>query len=385
MVKVGFATPSRRRARWPKTPVGWLVTCLLGLPVALLFLIALASLTAGASYLGYLGSRATVFDTWGALHIVSTVLALIAVVGTALAVWRLRMVTALLFGALALPAPFVIEGSRCDTPASCQATGWAALPSGAFDWQVRIRPVMDPNEARAIASGALSRANSEDGPYLEKRFGDHWIVSTIDDDGWPGAHAVRIDTRTGRTAFVACPQDRIQCGMERPTVSDGQRVYRNAQLGLSAVFPASLPVCTTRYDDGEPLGFHAMVRAADIPCETLDLSREMGIEVVRWRRNGCTDMENPSVPWRPLTPETSKLFRDQQLALGGFPALACEVREGDHTSILFYASPPSGSDLGESYAAYVMTTSAHLIEDIRAFEVFLQNVRLGPAAREQIG
>ena len=169
----------------------------------------------------------------------------------------------------------------------------------------------------------------------------------------------------------------------RPTVSDGQRVYRNAQLGLSAVFPASLPVCTTRYDGGEPLGFHAMVRAPDIPCEDLDLFREMGIEVVWWRRNGCTDVENPSVPWRPLTPETSKLFSAQKLALGGFPALACEVREGGHISIMLYASPASGTDLGESYAAYVMTTPAHLVEDIRTFETFLRNVRLGAAARGQ--
>ena len=385
MLKVGSQLRPRRNKRLPKTPVGWLVTCLLGLLVAVLFLGALVSLTAGASYLGYLASRATVFDTWGALNVVSTVLALIAVVGTALAVWRLRMVTALLLAALPIPATFVIEGSRCDTPASCQAMGWAALPPSAFDWQVRIRPVTDPNEARAIASSALYRVNSEDGPYEEKRFGDHWIVSTIDDDGWPGAKAVRIHTRTGRTAFVTCPGDRIQCGMERPTVSDGQRVYRNAQLGLSAVFPASLPVCTTRYDGGEPLGFHAMVRAPDIPCETLDLSREMGIEVVRWRRNGCTDLENPSVPWRPLTPETSKLFRGQRITLGGVPALACEVREEGHISIILYASPPSGSDLGESYAAYVMTTPAHLNEDIRAFEVFLRNVSLGAAAREQAG
>ncbi|MDP3376877.1 MAG: hypothetical protein Q8S53_00805 [Brevundimonas sp.] len=385
MVKVGSQLRPRRNKRLPKTPVGWLVTCLLGLPVAVLFLGALASLTAGASYLGYLASKATVFDTWGALHIVSTVLALIAVVGTVIAAWRLRMGAALFFAALALPATFVIEGSRCDTPAGCQATGWAALPPGAFDWQVRIRPVTTQNDAWNIAFDALLDANVDDSPFIAKRFGDHWIVSTIDDDGWPGAQAVRIETRTARTAFVPCPEDRIQCGMERPTVSDGQRVYRNVQLGLSAVFPASLPVCTTRDDDGEPLGFHAMVRAPDIPCEDLDQSRELGIGVVRWRRNGCTDLEDPSVPWRPLTPETSKLFRGQRLTLGGVPALACEVREGDHIGIIVYASLGSGSDLAESYAGYIGTTPAHLIEDIRAFEIFLQNVRLGPAAREQTG
>jgi hypothetical protein len=346
-----------------------------------LFLGALASLTAGASYLGYLASRATVFDTWGALHVVSTMLALISVMGTALAVWRLRMVTALLLAALPIPAAFVIEGSRCDTPASCQAMGWAALPTSAFDWQVRIRSVTDSNDARAIASNALFRASLEDGPYEAKRFGDHWIVSTIDDDGWPGAQAVRIETRTGRTAFVPCPEDRIQCGMERPTVSDGQRLYRNAQLGLSAVFPVSLPVCTTRNDDGEPLGFHAMVRAPDIPCETLDQSRQMGVEVPRWRRNGCAVVGVPSAPWRPLSPETSKLF-NQRPTLGGAPAVACELRDGDQIEITVYASTGSGSDV---YEGYVVTTPAHLVEDIRTFEIFLQNVRLGSAAREQTG
>ena len=382
MVKLGSQLRPRRNKRLPKTPVVWLVTCLLGLPVTLLFLIALASLLEGASRVWYLASEATVVDTWGALFVISTVLSLIAVVGTALAVWRLRMFAALLFAALPIPAKFIIEGSRCDTPASCQAMGWAALPPGAFDWRVRIRPVTDPNEARAIASSALFQANSEDGPYEEKRFGDHWIVSTIDDDGWPGAKAVRIDTLTARTAFVPCPEDRVQCGMERPTVSDGQRVYRNVQLGLSAVFPASLPVCTTRYDDGEPLGFHAMVRAPDIPCEDLDQSRQMGIEVPRWRRYGCEVVGVPSAPWRPLSPETSKLFRNQRPKLGGAPAVVCELRDGDQIEITAYASMGSGSDV---YEAYVVTTPAHLVEDIRAFEIFLQNVRLGSAAREQTG
>lgn len=382
MVKVGSELAPTRNKRLPTTLGGWLVTCLLGLPIAVLFLGALSSLIAGASYMGYLASKATVFDIWDVLGIASTILSLIALVGAALAAWRFRLVTALLLAALPIPVTFIIEGSRCDTPASCQAMGWAALPSSAFDWQVRIRPVTDPNEARALASGALSQANVQDGPYETKRFGDHWIVSTIDDDGWPGAQAVRIDTRTGQTAFVPCPQDKIRCGMERPTVSDGLRVYRNAQLGLSAVFPVSRPVCTMRDDDGEPLGFHAMVRVPDIPCEELDQSREMGIQVARWRRDGCTEVDEPSVAWRTLSAETSKLFRGQSVSMGGIRALACEVREGDQIVIIVYASAGSGSDPGESYAGYVSTTPEHLIADIRAFEIFLQSIRLGAAANE---
>lgn len=384
MGKVGSRLFASRKRRYPKSPVGWLFTGLLAIPVAVLFLGALVTLTADASYLGYLVSRSTVFDTWGVLNIISTVLALIAVVGTALSVWRLQMVTALLFAALSLPASVVIEGSRCDTIEACRMLGWAALPRSAFDWHIRIRPVTDPNEARAIAYSALSDANVDDGPFLEKRFGDHWIVSTINDDGWPGAHAVRIDTRTAETALIPCPQDRIRCGMERPTVSDGKRVYRNTRLGLSAVFPASRPVCTARDDDDESLGFYALARAPDIPCDTNDQSREMGIEVVRWRREGCMDLDAPSVPWRPLSPETSKLFRGQGLTLGGIPASVCEVRQGDHISIVAYASTGSGSDAGDSYAGYVVTSTEHLAEDIRTFENFLQTVRLGASARDQL-
>ncbi|MET4682747.1 hypothetical protein [Brevundimonas faecalis] len=383
MMKVGALLCPEAKARLPKTPLAWFVTCLLGLLVAVLFLGSLASLSNGASYLWYLASKGTVFDTWSVLHIVSAVLALIAVVGSGLAAWRLRMVAALLFAALPVPVTFVIEGSRCHTPDACQAMGWAALPPSAFGWQVRIRSVTDRNEAERIASSALSQANFKDGPFQAKRFDDHWIVSTIDADGWPGAHAVRIDTRTAQTALVPCPEDRIQCGMERPTVSDGQHVYRNAQLGLSAVFPVSSAVCTARSDDGEPRGFYAMVRAPGIPCETLDQSRQMGVEVARWRRNGCPVVEAPSVPWRPLSPETSKLFRSQKPTLGGFPSVACELREGDQVEITVYASTGSGSNPGATYEGYVVTTTSRLVEDIRSFELFLENVTIGAAAREQ--
>lgn len=217
MAKVGSLSRPDRKSRVPNTPFAWFVTCLLGLLVAVLWLVALASLYfEGASYLWRFASDATVFDASSALHLASAVLALIAVVGAGLAVWRLRMVSALLLAALPLPAIFVIEASRCDVIDVCQATRWAALPPGAFDWQIRIRSVTDRNEAERIASAALFRAKLEDGPFQAKRFGDHWIVSTIDADGWPGAHAVRIDTRTARTALVPCPQDRIQCGRERP-------------------------------------------------------------------------------------------------------------------------------------------------------------------------
>lgn len=89
------------------------------------------------------------------------------------------------------------------------------------------------------------------------------------------------------------------------------------------------------------------------------------------------------MPWRPLSPETSKLFRGQGPTLRGFPSVACELRDGDQVEITVYASTGSGSNLGTTYEGHVVTTPSRLVEDIRAFELFLKNVHVGSAAREQ--
>ncbi|RZJ02343.1 MAG: hypothetical protein EON89_15480 [Brevundimonas sp.] len=369
-----------RSSRRPGSALAWLIAGLLAIPIGVLLLGAVLNLTVTAGYLWYLASRATVFDTWAVLNIASALMSLVAVVGAGFALKRWRMGLALAFAVLTLPVTFVIEGSRCDTFASCRALSWAALPAGAFDWEVRHRSVTDPNEAERLASGLLWKTGSKDSPFRTKRFGDHWIVSTINDDGWPGARAVRIDTRTGRTTLVSCPQSKIQCGMERPTVSDGRRVYRNAELGLAAVFPTSRPVCAARDDDGAPRGFFAMVRSADIPCDSLDPSREIGVEVARWRLNGCTVTEAPSLAWRPLSPETARLFKGRP-SLGGRVSSACELHDGDHIQISVYASVARGSrpegPPDVVYEGYMVTTPAHLAEDVRTFELFLQGVTLG--------
>ena len=148
-------------------------------------------------------------------------------------------------------------------------------------------------------------------------------------------------------------------------------------MGLSAVFPASRPVCTARGDDGEPRGFYAMVRAPDVPCESLDHSRQIGIEVAQSRLEGCSVVEARSVPWRPLSPETAKLFRDQRPTLSGFPSLACELRNGDQIQISVYASTGSGADPRRRYEGYIVTTPSYLAEDIRTFELFLASVGIG--------
>lgn len=371
-------TPERpgRVKPWPKTALGWLGFCLLAVLIALFLFIAVIDLIA-SDYLWYLASRGTTFGVWGVLSVVSALMSLVAIVGAGFALRRRRMVMALAFAALTLPVHFVIEGSRCDTTALCRTYGWAALPADAFASTVRIRSVTDPNEAREIAFGALSKAGSDDSPFREKRFGDHWIVSAIDEDGRPGAQAVRIDTRTAKTRFVPCPEDKIQCGMDMPTASDGRSPYRNDSAGIAAAFPASLSVCTSRGDDGEPRGFNGAVRSPDVTCEDFEAPPEMqiGVEVARWRLDGCKVTEAPSLPWRPMSPETLKLF-SRTPALAGRPSLACELRDGDDIQLSVYATARSGSR-DTLYEAYIVTSPARLAEDVRQFERFLADVSIG--------
>ena len=193
--------------------------------------------------------------------------------------------------------------------------------------------------------------------------------------------------RSGKTSLVACPADKIRCGMERPSVSDGRSAFRNDGLALTAVFPASRPVCTSRGDDDEARGFFAMVRPPDIPCDIIDSSRQMGVEVARVHRNGCIAVEAPSLPWSPLSRDTAKLFRSPAPTLGGQPALVCELRDGDAIQISVYARAPIRSAPERSparlYEGYMVTTRTHLAEDIQSFEVFIGGVRIGSPAGEQ--
>lgn len=388
MVKVRLTEHARGVRRGPRVLVTWLGRCLAVLLIPLFLIAAVGSLIGDGGYLGYLATRGTVFDAWGVMSIISALLSATAVAGTGYALLRRRLSLALGFAFLAAPAPFVIAASQCDTAASCSVMGWAALPASAFTWEVRLRPVTDPNEARAIASAALWKAGASGSPFRAKRFADHWIVSVVDRDGWPAPRAVRIDTRTAKTSLVACPADKVQCGMERPIVSDGRRVFRNDRLGLAAIFPASRPVCTSRGDDDEPRGFYSMVREPDRPCEVFDDSRQMGVEVAQYRLNGCAVAQAPSVPWRPLSPATAKLFRNPAHTLAGQPAVACELHQHGQIQISLYAPAVSRSNPGPSagalYDAYIVTTPAHLAEDVRSFEVFLEGVRIGSPAGARI-
>ncbi|WP_041373484.1 hypothetical protein [Phenylobacterium zucineum] len=357
-----------------------LAKSILILLVGLFFLYAALILVQDLAYLGWVAFQATALDAWTVLNIISLVFSIVAVAGGGLAIARKRWGWALAFSILVWPPQVVIDANRCDVVEVCRDLRWAQLPASAFEWRVRIRPVSDPEEAKALASNALATMASDDSPYMARRFGDHWIVSTIDDDGWPGAHALRIDAKTTVTERIPCPAGRIPCGMARPTLSDGERPFHDDRLGIAATFPRTTPVCTARNDDGEARGFFAMVRAPGSPCEILDQSRVMGIEIARSPKQGCRAKADPSLAWRELSPSMAKLF-DGPPRLGSSHSRACELHQSGFIQISVYAPAPAATDPKSSeplYEAYIVTTREHLVEDVRTFEAFLKRLKVQP-------
>ena len=370
------ATPHRVPGN-PRKGLVWAGRILALLWIALSLLVAVLRLLSSGPWIVELASRQTVFEIWGVLAILDVLFALTAIVGVGWALARRRLVVAVLFSLLAWPVGFVIEASRCDYP-SCRSMAWAAFPESAGKWSVRIRPVTDRNEARAIASGALFEVGSEYSPYTPRRFGGHWIVPTINDDGWPGPSAVWIDTRTAATRFVHCPAHLMLCGMERPVVSRSAQVFSNRRWGLAVTFPAGRAVCTERPEDEarsyEARGFYAMVRDPDIPCDIVDPSRALGLEALTERTVAEARLE----PCKPVSTARLKAFGGRA---PGFPAhisVACEEITEDQIaiSVFAFAEPRPGSGAPTLYEAWVLTDPAHLAEDARLFEDLLRTARI---------
>lgn len=349
--------------------------------IALSLLVAAARLFGAGPFIGYLASSGTVFDMWGVLHTLDVLFSLAAIVGAAFALLRRKLLVALLFSLLAWPIGVVIEGSRCDTESGCRMMGWAALPIGTSDWNIRIRPVSDRNEADNIASMALDKAGSNYSTYNPQRFNDHWIVATISPDGRPGPHAVRVDTRTAATRLVPCPADRMLCSMERPVVSDGERVFSNARWTLAMTFPAGRSVCTARPADEdlsyEGRGFYGMIRDADVPCGIVDISREMGLEALK----ALTVAEALDAPCQPLSPAILRVFNGRAPGFAGRQNVVCEERGNDQIAVGVYTvagpAPGAGNASTTLYQAWMLTDAAHLAEDARTFEAFLRTARIG--------
>jgi hypothetical protein len=362
----------------------WFGRALLLLLIALSLLVAAARLIGAGSFVGYLASRGTVFDIWGVLHTLDALFSLAAIVGAGFALLRRKLLLALLFSLLAWPIGFVVEGSRCDTESGCRMMGWAALPISAGDWRIRIRPVTDRNEAETIAWGALDEAGSRYSTYNARRFDDHWIVATIEPDGRPGPNAVRIDTRTAATRFIPCPADRMLCGMERPVVSDGGQVFSNARLGLAATFPAGRAVCTARpFDDDlsyDGTGFYGMIRDPDIPCDIIDISRDLGLEALKER----TVAEALPQGCQPLSQALLNAFGGRVPRFAGHQSQVCQETADGQVWVGVFVVAGSRSEGGRVsttlYEAHMRTTEAGLAEDAQSFEAFLSRAKIGTPA-----
>jgi len=361
----------------------WAVRLLALLWIGLSLLMAIPRLIGAGEFLVYLATRGTYFDIWGLLSFLEVLFVAIAVVGGGLALRRRKILLGALVAILAWPIGLVVEATRCDYPA-CRAMAWAALPRQAGEWGVRMRPVTDANEARAIASGALFEAGSSDDAYDPKQFDGYWIVPTTNAHGWPGARAVKVDMRTGATRFVQCPADRMLCGMERPVVLQAGQVFGNAEWGLAATFRAGRAVCMERSEDEtrqvEPRGFYAMVRDAEIPCDIVDPSRALGLAALKAR----TVTEARSEPCKPLSPERLEIFGGRPPTLAGYRSIACEEVVGDAiaVSVFTFASPHTKPAAPSTlYEAWMLTDADHLAEDARLFATFLGEARLPASSR----
>lgn len=383
MFKRGETATPDRVPGYARKGLVWAGRILALLWIALSLLVAVLRLMSSGPWIVDLASRQAVFEIWGVLAILDVLFAVTAILGVGWALARRRLMVALLFSLLAWPVGFVIEASRCDYP-SCRPMAWAAFPASAGKWSVRIRPVTDRNEARAIASGALFEAGSEYSPFTPRRFGGHWIVPTINDDGWPGPSAVRIDARTAATRFVPCPAHLMLCGMERPVVSRTAQVFSNRQWGLAVTFPAGRAVCTERPDDEarsyEARGFYAMLRDPDIPCDIVDPSRALGLAALTAR----TVTEARLEPCKPLSPTILKAFGGTAPGLAGHQTVVCEEIAGDQmaVSVFAFAKPRPGSEAPATlYEAWMLTDPAHLAEDARSFETFLTRARIPTSPR----
>ena len=384
MSRVGETNTSGRGIDRARSLLVWVGRGVVLLLIAFSLFLAATRLFGAWFYIGHLASRGTIFGFWGVLFTLDALFSLAAIVGTGFALLRRKLLLALLFSLLAWPVGAVIEGTRCDTEPGCRMLGWATLRIGDNEWSIRIRPVTERNEAENLAATALYEADSAYSTYNPQRFGDHWLVATIDEDGWPGPNAVRVDTRTGATSFVPCPADRMLCGMERAVVSDGERVFSNGRWDLAMTFPAGRSVCTARPVDDDlsydGRGFYGMIRDADIPCDIVDPSRTIGLEALKAR----TMREALLEPCKPLSPAILRVFDGRTPGFSNRQSVVCEEIGNDQIAVGVYTvagpSPGSGNASTTLYQAWMLTDEAHLAEDARTFEAFLRTARIGVPA-----
>ncbi|MFT4252297.1 MAG: hypothetical protein QM608_07420 [Caulobacter sp.] len=186
----------KQKTRWTRI-AGWALFSLLALYLATG---AVAAIWGGAEYLWYIATRSDVFDAWAVLSILTVVAGVVGLVGAGFWIWRRRMAYAAAFLALTIPAPMIIEASRCDWY-GCAPITWAALHPEMLAWQVRLREA-DADAAEGIAFNTLRLSYMPYTAAAPRREGRIWRLETRTDQDVRGPHDVLVDARTGRAAVV---------------------------------------------------------------------------------------------------------------------------------------------------------------------------------------
>lgn len=382
----GQEHPAGSARRWLR----WIVVGGLALLIVPSLLLAALQIGIHGNRLYESLTRETTIGLWHLMALFTIALCSTAILLAAIAIRSGRMLVALLSSTFWIPVFMVFGPHVCDTEYACPISIQRVLPPEAAFWSIRIRPVEDANEARRIASDAISTAGLNGSPFLVKHFGDHWLVSLINHDGEALAEAVRIDARSGFARIVLCPPDLIRCGMEWPTPSDGHSPYRNTNLGISAVFPEGLSVCTMRdEEDDRALGFVAEFRGSDEPCDAVTPDGRMGVVVGSVPRQGCLHPGAPELAWGPLTAETRAHFGPGQPAFSGEPFIVCELHAEAapdieipaQMEIMVLITPEPGPTESQTrpMEAFLVTTPDDLARDARLFEAFLETLEIGSA------
>ena len=123
-----------------------------------------------------------------------------------------------------------------------------------------------------------------------------------------------------------------------------------------------------------------MIRDPDIPCDTIDISRDLGLEALKER----TVAEAFPQGCQPLSPVLLKAFGGRVPRFAGHQSQVCQETADGQVWVGVFAVAGSRSEGGSVsttlYEAHMRTTEAGLAEDARSFEAFLSRAKIGTPA-----
>ena len=182
-----------------------------------------------------------------------------------------------------------------------------------------------------------------------------------------------------------CPPEDLSCGLQKPVLSDGVRRFENAEMGLSAVFPAGSRVCLTR--SGEtPRGFYAWYGSnakncperGDISATYMSLSSHFN-SLFRKSLSQAVPDDCP-----PLSEAVKQHLAGRPLVIPGHQSQVCQwVRADGWAEIYVYAMAGTHPDDEPDAAPHVVywaaleTNAERMERDLRMFLLFLKSVRVG--------